>query len=482
MVDVRWESDLLGRKAVPQDAYYGVHTVRAVENFPISGRTVNDVPAMVRGMVMVKKAAALTNKSLGVLESRIADAIVWACDQVLDDGRCLDQFPVDVFQGGAGTSLNMNTNEVVANLALEHLGEPKGSYDVVNPNDHVNRSQSTNDAYPSGFRLAVDAMLGDLAGALTALQEAFQAKGDEFADVLKMGRTQLQDAVPMTLGQEFTAFGVTLGEELRHLDTARGLLLEMNLGATAIGTGLNTPPGYQPLAVSTLARVSGRPCVPAPNLIEATSDCGAYVMAHAALKRLSVKLSKVCNDLRLLSSGPRAGLDEINLPEMQAGSSIMPAKVNPVIPEVVNQVCFKVVGNDVTVSMAAEAGQLQLNVMEPVIAQSLFESLTLLTNACETLRTRCVEGITANPDVCLGYVTNSIGVVTYLNDYIGHEAGDSIGKESAATGRSVREIVLERGLMEPDLLDRVLSRENLMHPGNLLTTADDGASDPKAAR
>ena len=478
----RWESDLLGRKSVPADAYYGVHTMRAIENFPISGRTINEVPAMIRGMVRVKKAAALTNKALGVLEARIADAIVEACDEVLEKGRCMDQFPVDVFQGGAGTSLNMNTNEVIANLALERLGEPKGSYDVVNPNDHVNRSQSTNDAYPCGFRLAVDEMLGGLVESLTSLQGAFQDKGEEFAEVLKMGRTQLQDAVPMTLGQEFTAFGVTLGEELRHLDSARDLLLEMNLGATAIGTGLNTPPGYAPLAVSNLARVSGRPCVPAPNLIEATSDCGAYVMAHATLKRLAVKLSKICNDLRLLSSGPRAGLNEIDLPEMQAGSSIMPAKVNPVIPEVVNQVCFKVMGNDVTVGFGAEAGQLQLNVMEPVIAQALFESITLLGNACETLRTKCVEGITANEDVCLGYVTNSIGVVTYLNDYIGHEAGDSIGKEAAATGKEIREIVLERGLLDADLLDRVLSRENLMHPGNLATTADDIASDPKAAR
>ncbi|MDO5629829.1 MAG: aspartate ammonia-lyase, partial [Mobilicoccus sp.] len=352
----------------------------------------------------------------------------------------------------------------------------------VNPNDHVNRSQSTNDAYPCGFRLAVDSMVAELEQSLTALQEAFHTKGEEFPDVLKMGRTQLQDAVPMTLGQEFIAFGVTLGEELRHLENARSLLLEMNLGATAIGTGLNTPPGYAPLAVSNLARVSGRPCVPAPNLIEATSDCGAYVMTHAALKRLAMKMSKICNDLRLLSSGPRAGLNEINLPEVQAGSSIMPAKVNPVIPEVVNQVCFKVIGNDVTVTMGAEAGQLQLNVMEPVIAQSIFESITLLTRACEVLRTSCVEGITANRDVCLGYVTNSIGVITYLNDYIGHEAGDEIGKEAARTGRGVRELVLERGLMEADLLDRILSVENLMNPANLATTEDAAASDPKAAR
>lgn len=482
MADFRWEHDLLGQKEVPSEAYFGVHTVRAVENFPISGRTINEVPAMIRGMVMVKKACALTNASLGALTAEVADAIVWACDQVLDEGRCMDQFPVDVFQGGAGTSVNMNTNEVVANLALEHLGLEKGRYDVVNPNDHVNRSQSTNDAYPCGFRLAVDSMLGDLGRAVRDLQEAFQNKGDEFVDIIKMGRTQLQDAVPMTLGQEFVAFGVTLGEELRHVEYVRGLLLEMNLGATAIGTGLNTPAGYAPLAVSNLARVSGRPCVPAPNLIEATSDTGAYVMTHAALKRLAVKLSKVCNDLRLLSSGPRAGLNEINLPEMQAGSSIMPAKVNPVIPEVVNQVCFKVIGNDTTVDLGAEAGQLQLNVMEPVIAQALFESITLLTRACDALREKCVTGVTANREVCLGYVTNSIGVITYLNDYIGHEQGDLIGKEAAATGRGVRELVLERGLMEADVIDRILSVDNLMNRDNLTAPVAPELRDAGGAR
>ncbi len=477
MTTTRTEHDLLGTMEVPADAYYGIHTLRAVQNFAISGRSVSEVPEMVRGMVMVKKAAALANKSLGALSAEIADAIVWACDEVLDHGRCMDQFPIDVFQGGAGTSVNMNTNEVIANLALEHLGEPRGAYDVLNPNDHVNRSQSTNDAYPSGFRLALDEMLGDLRESLTALQESFAAKGEEFADVLKMGRTQLQDAVPMTLGQEFTAFGVTLGEEHRHLENARGLLLELNLGATAIGTGLNTPAGYAPLAVSMLTRVSGRPCVSAPNLIEATSDTGAYVLAHATLKRLSTKLSKICNDLRLLSSGPRAGLNEINLPEMQAGSSIMPAKVNPVIPEVVSQVCFKVMGNDVCIGLAAEAGQLQLNVMEPVIAQSLFESITLLRRVIETLREKCVDGITANREVCLGYVTNSIGVVTYLNDIIGHEVGDDIGKEAARTGRGVREIVLERGLMTKESLDSILSVENLMTPLSVSQL-----DDPRAAR
>lgn len=463
MTTTRREADLLGERDVPAEAYWGIHTLRATENFPISGRTIGDVPQLVRGMVMVKKAAALANAALGVLSAERAEAIVYACDEVLG-GRCLDQFPVDVFQGGAGTSVNMNINEVLANLALEHLGKPRGDYDVVHPNDHVNRSQSTNDAYPTGFRLAVDSLLGELVDELDDLQEAFLLKGHEFADVIKMGRTQLQDAVPMTLGQEFVAFCVTLAEELRHLEGARGLMLEVNLGATAIGTRLNTPPGYPELVVAKLVEVTGRPCVLAPNLIEATSDTGAYVMAHAALKRLAVKLSKICNDLRLLSSGPRAGLHEINLPKLQAGSSIMPAKVNPVIPEVVNQVCFKVMGNDVCVGLGAEAGQLQLNVMEPVIAESLFESLVLLRNACRVLRVRCVTGITANPEVCLGYVTNSIGVVTYLNDYLGHELGDEIGREAASSGRGVREIVLERGLLDAATLDRILSVENLLNP------------------
>ena len=458
----RSERDLLGEREVPAEAYYGIHTARAIENFPISGTTINDVPAMIRGMVVVKKAAAVANAELGALDATVAEAIVWACDQVLEEGRCLDQFPIDVFQGGAGTSVNMNTNEVVANLALERLGLEKGRYEFVNPNDHVNRSQSTNDAYPCGFRLAVDHLVGELQETLAALAEAFEAKGEEFAGVLKMGRTQLQDAVPMTLGQEFTAFVHTLGEEQRHLEAARALLLEMNLGATAIGTGLNTPEGYPERAIAHLSTFSGRPCVLAPDLIEQTTDMGAFVTTHSALKRVAVKLSRICNDLRLLSSGPRAGLNEINLPQLQAGSSIMPAKVNPVVPEVVNQVCFKVFGNDVCIGWGAEAGQLQLNVMQPVIGQALFESITLLRNACQVLRERCVEGITANPEVCEGYVANSIGIITYLNDYIGHAAGDEIGQEAARTGRGVKELVLERGLMEEGELDRLLSVENLL--------------------
>jgi aspartate ammonia-lyase len=358
----------------------------------------------------------------------------------------------------------MNTNEVIANLALELMGKDKGEYDVVNPNDHVNKSQSTNCAYPTGFRVAVYNNIMTMIEALDYLKGAFDAKDKEFAGVLKMGRTQLQDAVPMTVGQEFHAYSVLLKEEIKNLKYTADLLLEVNLGATAIGTGLNAATGYQELAVQRLAEITGLPCTPAEDLIEATSDCGAYVMIHGALKRTAVKLSKICNDLRLLSSGPRTGLNELNLPEMQAGSSIMPAKVNPVIPEVVNQVCFKVIGNDTTITFAAEAGQLQLNVMEPVIGQALFESISLLKNACVTLRDKCVSGITVNKEVCESYVFNSIGIVTYLNPFIGHHEGDIVGKICAETGKNVREVVLERGLLTEEQLDDIFSVQNLMHP------------------
>lgn len=464
MNNYRIEVDLLGEREVPQEAYWGIHTLRAVENFKISNSTISDVPEFVRGMVMVKKATALANGELGAIPKKVAKAIVQACDEILVNGRCMDQFPSDVYQGGAGTSVNMNTNEVVANLALELLGHQKGEYHIINPMDHVNASQSTNDAYPTGFRIAVYSSIMQLIEKVRYLQQGFENKAEEFADVLKMGRTQLQDAVPMTVGQEFKAFAVLLEEEVRNLKRTAELLLEVNLGATAIGTGLNTPEGYSELAVKYLAEVSQLPCVLSENLIEATSDCGAYVMVHGALKRSAVKLSKVCNDLRLLSSGPRAGLNEINLPELQAGSSIMPAKVNPVIPEVVNQVCFKVIGNDTTVTFAAEAGQLQLNVMEPVIGQAMFESIEILANACVNLRDKCVDGITVNAEICKNYVLNSIGIVTYLNPFIGHHNGDIVGKTCAQTGKGVREVVLEMGLLTEAQLDDILSVENLMKP------------------
>ncbi|NNI08069.1 aspartate ammonia-lyase [Pasteurella multocida] len=464
MTVTRKEVDLLGEREVPADVYWGIHTLRAVENFNISNAVISDVPDFVRGMVMVKKATALANGELGAIPDKIAKAIVAACDEILTTGKCLDQFPSDIYQGGAGTSVNMNTNEVVANLALELLGHKKGEYQYLDPMDHVNASQSTNDAYPTGFRIAVYNSIMKLVAKVLYLQQGFENKAKEFSHILKMGRTQLQDAVPMTVGQEFKAFSVLLDEEVRNLTCTAEYLLEVNLGATAIGTGLNTPKGYAPLAVKYLSEVTGLPCVLAENLIEATSDCGAYVMVHGALKRTAVKLSKVCNDLRLLSSGPRAGLNEINLPELQAGSSIMPAKVNPVVPEVVNQVCYKVMGNDITITFAAEAGQLQLNVMEPVIAQAMFESIDILTNACVNLRDKCIDGITVNKETCENYVFNSIGIVTYLNPFIGHHNGDLVGKICAKTGRGVKEVVLEKGLLTEAELDDILSVENLMNP------------------
>ena len=464
MQATRTEEDLLGAREVPLDAYWGIHTLRAMENFQISGSAVGDEEAFVRGMVQVKKASALANSDLGAIDPEVAGAIVWACDQVLVAERCLDQFPVDQFQGGAGTSVNMNTNEVIANLALEYLGYAKGRYDVVNPNDHVNKSQSTNDAYPTGFRLGLFTLVASLVEELERLIVSMRSKGKELVNVLKMGRTQLQDAVPMSLGQEFEAFAVLLEEEVSRLHNNAALLLEVNLGATAIGTGLNTPPDYQSTVVGRLREVTGLDIRGAHDLLEATSDTGAYVSMHAAIKRLAVKLSKICNDLRLLSSGPRAGLGEIRLPERQAGSSIMPAKVNPVIPEVVNQVCFKVIGNDVALTFAAEAGQLQLNVMEPVIAQTIFESINLLTRGMSTLRELCIVGIEANEEVCRRNVLDSIGIVTYLNPVIGHHNGDLVGRECARSGRSVREVVLEMGLLEESVLDEILSPENLLRP------------------
>lgn len=415
-------------------------------------------------MVEVKKAEALANRKARVISQQTADAVIAGCDLILKDERCLDQFPVDMIQGGAGTSLTMNTNEVVANLALETMGLEKGRYDVINPNDDVNKSQSTNDAYLTGMRLAMYRSTGEVQDALTALVESFDVLAERNMHVLKMGRTQLQDAVPMAVGEEFSAFAELLREEVKLLGHAKEQLLEMNLGGTAIGTGVNTPPGFQDLVVDCLSEVTGLPCTPDRDLIKATSDTSTYVALHGALKRTAIKLSKVCNDLRLLSSGPRAGLNEIDLPEMAAGSSIMPAKVNPVIPEVVNQVCFKVIGNDTTVSFGAEAGQLQLSVMEPIIAQSIFESMDLMVNALQVSRERCVDGITVNEELCKQSVMNSIGIVTYLNDIIGHHNGDLVGKECARTGKSVKQLVLEMGLMDEDALEEALSAENLPNP------------------
>ena len=416
----RVESDLIGELQVPIDAYYGVQTQRALNNYKISNTRMCDYPEYIIAMAYVKMAAAAANAELGVLDPKIADAIVAACKEIVA-GKLWDQFPVDMMQGGAGTSVNMNANEVIANRALELMGHKKGEYQFCSPNDHVNCAQSTNDAYPSAFRYTFVRMNKHVEEALRQLIAAFRAKGEEFKDIIKMGRTQLQDAVPMTSGQEFNAFANNLEEELANLERNAVLLKEINMGGTAIGTGLNAVPGFAELCTKKMSEFTGDCFEKAPDLVEATPDTGAYVSYSAALKRLAVKLSKTCNDLRLMASGPRCGLHEINLPAMAPGSSIMPGKVNPVIPEVTNQVCFKVIGNDTAVCFAAEAGQLQLNVMEPVIVECILESQTWLINVMNTLRTLCVEGITVNAEHCQKMVKNSIGIVTALNPYIGYK-------------------------------------------------------------
>lgn len=462
--NVRIEHDLLGSRDIPHECYYGIHTLRAIENFSISNNTVGDIPELIRSLVMVKKATALANRDLQLIPKQAAAAILMACDEVLKHGKYLDQFPVDVYQGGAGTSVNMNVNEVLANIGLELMGYQKGQYEFLSPNEHVNKCQSTNDAYPTGMRIAMYSAVTRLNDVLDRLAEGFRKKALEFEPVLKMGRTQLQDAVPMTLGQEFMAFYSQIKDSSHFLMQIAQRMLTVHLGGTAIGTKLNTPDEFQPIVVRYLSDVTQLPCVMARDLIAATSDCGDFVLLHSALKTTAVKLSKISNDLRLLSSGPRAGFGEIKLPELQAGSSIMPSKINPVIPEVVNQVCFKVMGNDVAITMAAESGQLQLNVMEPVIVQAMFESIQLLSNASLNLLEKCVCGIVADGAVCEAHVYNSIGIVTYLNPFIGHHNGDAVGKVCADTGKSVHQVVMERGLLSDEELKDILSPENLRQP------------------
>jgi len=459
----RTENDLLGDMQVPANAYYGIQTQRAIDNFHISGVKLYQFPEFIKGLAYVKWAAAETNFQLGLLEEKLKNAIVEAAKEVIT-GKFDKEFPIDMIQGGAGTSTNMNINEVLANRALELMGHQKGEYQYCSPNDHVNLSQSTNDAYPTSIRIAGVNSNMQLIGHLKELIQSFRKKGEEFKHVLKMGRTQLQDAVPMTLGQEFEAFAVTLEEEIDRLTQNSNLFLETNMGATAIGTGLNAAPGYAKLCADNLAKVTGLAIVSAPNLIEATPDTGAYVIYSSALKRMAIKISKICNDLRLLSSGPRCGLNEINLPPMQPGSSIMPGKVNPVIPEVMNQVCYRVIGNDLTVTMAAEAGQLQLNVMEPVLTYAIMESMMLLTNGMDTLREKCIEGITANEEHCREMVLHSIGIVTALNPYIGYKNSTKIAKEALETGKSVYNLVLEHNILSKEQIDDILNPENMLAP------------------
>jgi aspartate ammonia-lyase len=459
----RTERDFLGEKEIPADAYWGVHTARAVENFPISGQTLAGVPELIRALAFVKLAATQANAELGVLDRPRADAIIRACQDLLR-GELHEQFVVDRIQGGAGTSTNMNANEVIANRALEHLGHAKGRYDLLHPNDHVNASQSTNDVYPTALRLAAWFGIGRLLHEMALLRAAFEAKAVEFKDVLKIGRTQLQDAVPMTLGQEFSAFAVMIGEDELRLAEARALIQEVNLGATAIGTGINAPGGYAALVVRRLADASGVPVITSPNLVEATQDTGAFVQLSGVLKRVACKLSKTCNDLRLLSSGPQAGFGDIKLPPRQAGSSIMPGKVNPVIPEVVNQVAFEVIGNDVTITMASEAGQLQLNAFEPIMGHALFNSVEHLANACRTLRVHCVDGIQANEALLKRRVAESVTLVTALNPLIGYEKAALIAKTALATGATIADTAQSLGILTREEMDALLVPEHLTQP------------------
>ena len=460
----RMEKDFLGEKQVPEHAYYGVQTVRGKENFHITGMPISREPYFVKAFGYVKKAAAMANRDLRVLDAKIADAIIRACDRVIA-GDMNDQFITDFIQGGAGTSTNMNANEVIANLALESLGHKKGEYQHVNPNDHVNFGQSTNDVYPTAFHLGLILRLESYMEQLRQLEGAFRAKAREFDRVLKMGRTHLQDAVPMSMGAEFNGWATTIGEEVHRIAEVRKLLQGVNLGATAIGTTVTAAPGYPALAVKHLSDITGIEFHLADDLIEATSDTGDYVLLSGVLKHTSAKLTKICNDLRLLASGPRCGFGEIRLPEMQPGSSIMPGKVNPVIPEVVNQTGFLVIGLDLTVTLAASAGQLQLNVMEPVITFALFASIAAMERAVTSLRVNCIDGITANAERTRDMVLNSLGIVTVLKPSLGYKQCAEIAHEGYETGKSLHDIVVvERKLLTQQKWDEVFSFENLINP------------------
>jgi aspartate ammonia-lyase len=461
MASTRTESDSIGEMEIPADADYGIQTARAVENFPITGITLAQYPELIQSLAMVKKAAALANLAFGRLPPAIAGAIVEACDRVIA-GEAHDQFVVDMLQGGAGTSTNMNANEVIANMALRLMGRPRGDYGAINPNDHVNLSQSTNDVYPTAVRLTVLRACPELIECQRLLKEALLNKATAFDGVIKVGRTQLMDAVPMRLGSEFRAFAVTIGEDIERLREFANLLREVNLGGTAIGTGINAPEGYSERVIRNLAEVSGVALVPAADLIEATSDLGAFVTFSGVLKRIAVKLSKICNDLRLLNSGPRAGLGEIRLPAVQAGSSIMPGKVNPVIPEVVNQIAYQVIGNDLTVTLAAEAGQLQLNAMEPVIVLNILQSMRMLIRGMSVLREKCIIGIEADRERCQELLEGSLVTVTALTPFIGYAAAARIAKLALESRRSIRDVVLAEGLMSEAQLAEAFSTENLL--------------------
>ncbi|TQM65504.1 aspartate ammonia-lyase [Klugiella xanthotipulae] len=457
---IRIEKDSLGSMEIPAEAYWGIHTARAHENFPIAKRPISVYPEFVRAYACVKQSAARANAEIGVLSPEKASLIDRACEDV-KNGMLHDQFVVGVVQGGAGTSTNMNVNEVITNRALEIAGHPRGDYAYLNPIDHTNRSQSTNDTYPTAIKIALAFSLRNLIDEIDLLRGSFLVKSGEFSQILKVGRTQMQDAVPMTLGQEFHGFATTIGEDIERLDDAKDLLAEINMGATAIGTGITAPRGYKEAVVRHLNEITGLNLSTATDLVESTSDTGAFVTFSGALKRSAIKLSKICNDLRLLSSGPQAGFGEINLPPRQAGSSIMPGKVNPVIPEAVSQVAYAIAGSDVTVTMAAEAGQLQLNAFEPIIAHSLLQSITWLERACYTLRINCIDGITANEDRLADMVARSVVVITALTPYIGYQEAATLAHTALAKNANVADLVVESGLLSREDVDKLLSPDQL---------------------
>lgn len=461
--EFRTESDLLGQKEVPAEAYYGVQTQRAIENFQISGRKLSDFPNFVKGLAYTKKAAAIANGKVNMITKEQSEAIQFACDELLA-GKYVDQFPVDMIQGGAGTSTNMNANEVIANIALEHMGHKKGEYQYCWPNDTVNGSQSTNDAYPCGIHMGLYLEHLEFMKHLDMLAKSLEKKSEEFKNIIKMGRTQLQDAVPMTLGQTFGGFATTIRQEMENLEHASQEFLVHNMGATAIGTGICAFPGYSKLCNEALREITGWNVHLASNLVEATSATTCLVQYSGAMKRLSLKINKICNDLRLMGSGPRCGLAEIHLPERQPGSSIMPGKVNPVIPEVMNQINYKVIGNDTCVAMGCDNAQLELNVMEPVMTYAVFESIHLLMNGVDTLRTLCIDGIVANEKRCNELVENSIGIVTMLNPYIGYKQSTKVAKEALETGRNVKELVLEHGYLTQEQYEKIMRPENMLEP------------------
>ncbi len=466
MSTTRTESDLIGSREVPEDKLYGVQTLRGIENFRISRFKLSDYPLFIQGLAITKMAAAKANRELGLLTEEQAAAITQACRELMD-GQFHEHFPVDMIQGGAGTTTNMNANEVIANRALEIMGYRRGDYAHCSPNDHVNRSQSTNDAYPTSIHLGLYATHLRLLKHLKALILALHDKSVEFADVLKMGRTQLEDAVPMTMGQTFGGFAAILEDEIENLEYAAKDFLTVNMGATAIGTGIAAEPGYSEKCIAALREITGWDVKIAANLVGATSDTSCMVGYSAALRRVCVKMNKICNDLRLLGSGPRCGLGELILPAMQPGSSIMPGKVNPVIPEVMSQVAYKVMGNDLCVAMAGDASQMELNAMEPVMAQCCFESADLLMNGFDTLRKLCIEGIKVNRERCDYNVKNSIGIVTALNPIIGYKNSTRIAKEALETGKGVYDLILEHDILSKKDLDTVLSPENMIRPVKL---------------